>query len=110
MKSSRLPSKAMRVNQKDYRCGVDPVMSQAGAVPGPNASMKMGPPLATSGHNSCPRYVKVKQRKRNKGHKTRTKPDPPKKNRTATELPQYTAAEFRHWNIKEKDRISPPTL
>ena len=79
MKSSRLPSKAMRVNQKDYRCGVDPVMSQAGAVPGPNASMKMGPPLATSGHNSCPRYVKVRQRKRNKGHKTRTKPDPPKK-------------------------------
>ena len=78
MKSSRLPSKAMRVNPKDYRCGVDPVMSQAGAVPGPNASMKMGPPSATSGQPRS-RYVKVRQRRRHKEQRNHPKPDQPKK-------------------------------
>ena len=52
-------------------------MSQAGVVPGPNASMKMGPPLATRGQHTRSRYVKVKQRKRIKERKQ--KPDQPKK-------------------------------
>ena len=48
--SSRLPSLAMTAHPMNYRYGVTPVMSQAGVVPGPNASMKMGPPQATRGH------------------------------------------------------------
>ena len=67
----------MTVNLKDYRCGADPVMSQAGAVPGPNASMKMGPPSATRGQ-TCSRHVKVRQRRRFREHKKLQKPDQPK--------------------------------
>ena len=54
-------------------------MSQAGVVPGPNASMKMGPPLATRGQHPRSRYVKVKQRRRNQERKTKKKPDQPMK-------------------------------
>ena len=68
----------MTVNLKDYRCGADPVMSQAGAVPGPNASMKMGPPSATSGQPRS-RYVKVRQRRRHREQRNHPKPDQPKK-------------------------------
>ena len=52
-----------------------PMMSQAGAQ-GPMP--RGGPPHTTRGQ-PCSRYVKVRQRKRNKEHKTRRKPDPPKK-------------------------------
>ena len=83
----------MTVNQKDYRCGADPVMSQAGAVPGPKASMKMGPPSATRGQNPCSRFIKVRQRKRNKEHKTKRKPDPPKK-----ENQQLSCLNVLQWN------------
>ena len=64
----------MIVKTKNLRCGADPVMSQAGAVPGPNASMKMGPPSATSGHPRS-RYVNVRQRRRFKEHRNHKNPD-----------------------------------
>ena len=47
----------------ELRCGVPPVMSQAGGVPGPMP--RMGPPKATVGQSSS-RHVLVKQRRRNK--------------------------------------------
>ena len=59
----------------EHRCGVTPVMSQAGVVPGPMP--RMGPPLATRGQHTRSRYVKVKQRKRIKERKQ--KPDQPEK-------------------------------
>ena len=64
----------MTINENDYRYGVDPVMSQAGAVPGPMP--RMGPPSATSGQPRS-RYVKVRQRRRFREHKKK-KPDKPK--------------------------------
>ena len=59
--------------KRNIRYGVAPVMSQAGAAPGPLP--RMGPPSATSGHRYRSRYVKVKQRSRNKERKTRKLPD-----------------------------------
>ena len=54
-------------------------MSQAGVVPGPNASMKMGPPQATRGHPRS-RYAQVRQRKRNLEQDRRhKKPSSPRK-------------------------------
>ena len=64
----------MTINENDYRYGVDPVMSQAGAVPGPMP--RMGPPSATSGQPRS-RYVKVRQRRRFREHKKKKKPDKP---------------------------------
>ena len=67
----------MTGKHKNPRYGArSPVMSQAGAAPGPMP--RGGPPHITRGQ-PCSRYVKVRQRKRNKEHKTRRKPDPPKK-------------------------------
>ena len=72
--SSRLPSLAMTAHPKNFRYGVTPVMSQAGVVPGPNASMKMGPPSTTSGHPRS-RFIDVRQRRRYKERKKKPKPE-----------------------------------
>ena len=76
---------------KNPRYGADsPVMSQAGAVPG--LMPRGGPPFTTRGQ-PCPRYVKVRQRKRKKEHKTRRTPDPPKK-----EKQQQSCLNILQWN------------
>ncbi len=67
----------MTEKTNEIRCGVTPVMSQAGVVPGPMP--RMGPPSATSGHPRS-RYVNVRQRRRFKERKKKQKPksDKPK--------------------------------
>ena len=73
----------MTANKKGKRCGVTPVMSQAGVVPGPMP--RMGPPQATSGHLHQ-RFTQIKQRKRNLEQKTRhKKPFRQKKDRAEKE-------------------------
>ena len=72
------PQLAMTVKMKNSRYGADsPVMSQAGAVPGPKP--RLGPTFTTRGQHPRSRYVKVKQRKRIKERKTSKKPDQQKK-------------------------------
>ena len=77
---------------KDSRDGVTPVMSQAGVVPGPNASMKMGPPQATRGHPRS-RYAKVRQRRRNQERNPKKKPDQPMKDKQ-----QQSCLNILQWN------------
>ena len=64
----------MIVQPMEFRYGVTPVMSQVGVVPGPNASMKMGPPSTTSGHPRS-RFINVRQRRRYKERKKKPKPE-----------------------------------
>ena len=89
----------MTANKKEKRCGVTPVMSQAGVVPGPMP--RMGPPQATSGH---PHFLQVKQPKRNMLHDTRQKKPFRQKKKAKEEKRHQNSLNILQINIGEISR------
>ena len=72
MNSYQVIQYAMTVQPKKFRYGArSPVMSQAGAAPGPMP--RRGPPQATSGQTHS-RFINVRQRRRYKERKKKPKP------------------------------------